>query len=105
MDKSSQQTKTMPPTFGLLSVFAPVIGAFLFYFTELILCDFIPFAFLLLILIVPMTPLCGIGFAIMSWLRHERYFVLAYIGLILNLVFGYFCIVNLFKSFKYFSFG
>lgn len=83
----SQQVARKLPVFGILSTCAPFIGAFLFYFAEWILAASleIPFAFELGLLVIPFTPLCGIGFAMLAWVRGEPYRAIPWLGLLINL--------------------
>jgi hypothetical protein len=87
MDTKSQQITRRVPIFGILSICAPFIGALLFYVTVWILAASleIPFAFAFGLLLIPITPLCGVGFAITAWIRGERYRVLPWLGLLINL--------------------
>ena len=71
------------PWFGMLSVMAPFIGWFL-GLTFLSLLSFWDLSFLSLY-ILPLTPICGIGFAVAAWKRHEKHWALPWIGLLLNL--------------------
>jgi len=72
------------PWFGMLSVMAPFIGWFLSlaFFS---LRSVLDLTFLNLY-VFPLTLICGIGFAVAAWKRHEKHWALLWIGLILNSV-------------------
>ena len=80
----------------VLSICAPFIGALLFYITEWILAASfeIPFAFELGLLLIPITPICGVGFAIAARIRRERFRVLPWLGLLINLALICYVIAN-----------
>ena len=60
---------------------APFLGGLLFY-----IFSFLPF--ILGLVILPVAPVFGVGFAVAAFLRQERYSALPWIGLIFNLAVG-----------------
>jgi hypothetical protein len=89
MNTSSQVSQSPPPVYGALSVLAPFAGgglaaslAFLFprHGDEAFMYPAL--AFVLTLIALP----CGVFFAFRASKRHERYRVLPWIGLFLNVV-------------------
>jgi hypothetical protein len=76
-----------PPRFGTLSVAAPFIGAFLSYVLLSLSAssEDSPVAFLLGLLLFPLSLLSGVAFAASAWIRRERFWLLPSIGLLINL--------------------
>jgi hypothetical protein len=66
-----------------------------------VLSDF-QYGFILGLCILPLTPICGVGFAVAAWVRHEKYQALPWIGLLLNLVVMYFIFGQLFSKGSHF---
>ena len=91
MSAISLQVTRKPPVCGIFSICSPFIGALLFYFAEWILSASleIPFAFEFGLLLIPITPLCGVAFAIVAWIRGERYRALPWFGLLINVALAY----------------
>jgi hypothetical protein len=80
------------PTFGILSIAAPFIGTFLFWVLIWVFTDF-SLSFVLALSLIPLSPLCGLIFSAVGWFRHERYWLLRWIGLAINLgVIGWFVV-------------
>jgi len=95
------------PIFGLLSIASPIVGGILsallfgaFYYIGPIV--------LLALLLVPLSPICGVIFAALALVRREKYSVLPAVGMLINLAvisgLGYFAFrafsgqIDLFKG-------
>ena len=72
------------PTCGILSIAAPFIGAFLFWVLMWVFTDF-SLSFVLGLSLIPLSPMCGVGFAVAAWIRRERCWLFPWIGLFINL--------------------
>jgi hypothetical protein len=70
-----------PAICGTLSITAPFIGAILCY----VLIWVSPTGFVLGLLLIPLSLICGVVFAVSAWIRRERYWLLPSIGLPMNL--------------------
>ena len=104
MITESKSTVAVVPTFGALSVAVPFIGVFLFLLLASLFST-VAFAFIVAILIIPLSPICGVVFAVVAWKRGERYWALRWIGLLINLAAIYFLIKNASHMFDGTSFG
>jgi len=83
MDTPSVTSQSKPvgdgkPILGALSVATPFIGALLIY---LLIWQFESFLGLLMI---PLSPICGVILAVIALRRRERHRWLAWIGFLLN---------------------
>lgn len=81
------------PVFGIISVTAPFIGMALIY-VLLRWLGATEFGFFSALLLIPLSPLCGIAFALGARKRGEPYKALPLIGLLLNLAILCFLIAN-----------
>src|SRR5262245_9669225 len=66
------------PTFGLSSVASPFVGALLFYVVVWGAQSLIG------LLLLPLTPVAGAAFAVVSWFRGERHPWVAGLGFLFN---------------------
>jgi hypothetical protein len=73
-----------PSTFGALSIAAPFIGGVLVYLLIFHSDQIVP-AYILGLLLVPLSPICGVIFAVVAWIRREPSWIFPWIGLLLNL--------------------
>jgi hypothetical protein len=78
---------------GTLSVSAPFIGAFLFFVLIRVFTDS-PLSFVLALSLIPLSPLCGVIFAVVALIRRERFRFFAWIGMVVNLALILFVFVN-----------
>jgi hypothetical protein len=69
------------PVFGKLSLAAPFIGGILIF----ILLKLPDMGFILGLYMIPLTPICGVGFAVAGCVRREQHWFLPWIGLLFNL--------------------
>src|SRR5438270_135065 len=84
MTDESKAAVPRAPTYGILSIAAPFIGAFMIFVLLWGIPDF-PLSFILALFIIPLSPICGIGFAVAAGIRGERYFAIRAVGLLINL--------------------
>jgi hypothetical protein len=79
------------PIYGALSVMAPFMGGFLVDMLVRFVSDTQSYARThLVVYILFGTPVCGIVFAITTWLRRERYRLLPYVGIVLNIAYVFY---------------
>jgi hypothetical protein len=101
MTTESRAAMKREPTFGMLSLTAPVIGGLIIFLLLGVFPSF-PLSFILSLLIVPLTPICGAGFAVTALIRREKYWALPCVCLLLNLVIMYFVFGQMFGKDSHF---
>jgi hypothetical protein len=84
MTIESKPVAVRAPIFGALSVAFPFICWFLYYLLLWVLPNFL-LSFALAMLIMQLGPYFGVFLAGGAWIRHERYLLLRWIGMLINL--------------------
>jgi hypothetical protein len=83
MNDESEPTLSRAPTFGILSITAPLIGIVLIW-VLLLLGSESEFGCLTALLLIPLTPVFGIVLAVGAWIRRERHRALPWVGAFIN---------------------
>jgi hypothetical protein len=83
MTTDSKPIKACTPKFGQLSIAAPFIGAISAALLFGVFFQSAPIA-IFAFLLIPLSPICGVVFAVMAWKRREPYWALPVIGLLIN---------------------
>jgi hypothetical protein len=86
-----QIRKVRKPVFGVLSVLAPFIGVLAVDLLVNYVSDTRSYARTHLVVYVLFgTPVCGLGFAVTTWVRRERYWLFPYLGIVLNVAYVFY---------------
>lgn len=85
MTTEPKSASARSPTFGSLSIAAPFTGALLILILLWGMPAF-PLSFILTLFLIPLSPICGVGFAVVAAIRRERYSAVWLLGLVINLV-------------------